>query len=94
MRPKPHFDSGNRNQGLILVSEPKKISETETFSFQMFFSNSSNIFSSSLWNLSICILENEPKSLKDILKYLIFGSKFGFGGPFMMEKIPIIYIGY
>ena len=39
-------------------------------------------------NISIYKLENEPKSLKVILKYLIFGSKFGFRGPFMIEIIP------
>ena len=31
---------------------------------------------------------------KNNVKYLIFGCKFGFWGPFMMEKIPMQYIGY
>ena len=31
-------------------------------------------------------LENKPRSLKVILKNLMFGRKFGFRGPFMIEK--------
>ena len=37
---------------------------------------------------SFCKLENKPRSSKIIQKYLMFGRKFGFRGPFMIEKIP------
>ena len=32
-------------------------------------------------------LENRPPSQKIILKYVKFGRKIGFRGPFMMEKL-------
>ena len=57
------------------------VSQTETPFFQilLFFPNS--------WgNTSSYKLENKPSPSKIIQKYLIFGRKFGFRGPYMMKK--------
>jgi hypothetical protein len=70
LRPKPDFGIRNQNSGPILVSVSEPIFFSETFFFKLF----------SFFHKR----ENKPRSSKIIQKYLIFGRKFGFRGPFMM----------
>ena len=85
---KPIFGIENQNQGPILVwvirAKPL-IPETDPF-FQFFF-QIFLLFSLEFFT-TIFKLENEPKSSKLIKNYLIFHSKFGFRGPYMMQKTP------
>ena len=78
---------GNRNQSPIsvLVSELKSFSKTKTFTFKFF-----SFFPLLSWGYEFL----KAWSLKMIWKYLKFGSKFGFKGPFVMEKIPHIIGNY
>ena len=73
--PKPGFGIGNRNQGPILVLELKLF--LLIFFFSFFFS---------LFHV-FPLLGTVLKSLKlntHLQKYLIFGSKLGFRGPFIL----------
>ena len=78
--PKPGFGIGNRNQSPISVSEPKFFFPKPKLSVSN-FSHVSHFF---LGDMSFYKLENKPRSSKIIWKYLKFGSKFGFKGPFVM----------
>ena len=63
--------------------------ETETFLFSIFthfFLLLKGINSKSFYKL-----EYKPSPSKIIQKYLMFGRKFDFGGPFMMEKNTSCY---
>ena len=86
--PKAGFGIRNRNQGPILVSvsEPKlffpKPKLFPIFSnFVMFFLFLVGYEFLKAWNWTLLFKNNLKISL-------IFGSKFGFRGPFMMEIIP------
>ena len=84
---RPGFSIGNQNQGPILVSQPIFFPQTETFLFQFFFKlQIFLIFAHFLEDTSFNKLENKPRSSKTYSKNLMFGRKFGFRGPYMMEK--------
>ena len=86
MQPKPGFGIRNLNQGPILVSEPEPFFFPKT---KLFFSNFSHFFPL-LGGMQVFIsLKINPDLQKESKKYLMFGGKFGFRGPFYDgKKIP------
>ena len=80
----------DRNQVSVSGTETKVQFRYRYRSRNSFFPKPKLYFSTFWEDISFYDLENKPKSLKIIFKYLIFGSKFWFRGPFpfMIEKMP------
>ena len=82
LRPKPSLGIGNRIQSPIWVLKLNFFFPKPKLFFFRFYS----FFPNSWWNTSFYKLENKPSPSKIIQSYLMFGRKFGFRGPFIVEK--------